>query len=240
MPHFGLYHVGMQVRLTQTLEAPYVVVDTTGTICGFEFAPEDRDRGDLDSPFVVLRHLPQAIFLELHDVEQAYLPASPCSEHISQAVTGCPACTRSKKIFLVRPFTNQRSWSLTVALPNPSGLERRDVQVKVRRTQIPLVTIKASTLHVLQGTTTDPGLIFHWCFPRRLQGDMRWLATYVALSRVRSLARLRSIGLDNKIRDIIESGPPDTLPARFAQLFAEKEAATQTAAAQALRMLGWT
>ena len=58
---------------------------------------------------------------------------------------------------------------------------------------MPLVTVRTSTLHVLQGTTTDPGLIFHWRFPRRLQTDMRWLECYVALSRVRSLDRFSTI-----------------------------------------------
>lgn len=32
MPHYGLYHIGMQVRVTQTLEQPDVPVDATGTI----------------------------------------------------------------------------------------------------------------------------------------------------------------------------------------------------------------
>ena len=35
LPHFGLYHVGMEVRLTQTLAAPHVVVDCIGVIRGF-------------------------------------------------------------------------------------------------------------------------------------------------------------------------------------------------------------
>ena len=38
----GLHHVGMEVRLTQTLAAPHVVVDCIGVIRGFKFAPEDE------------------------------------------------------------------------------------------------------------------------------------------------------------------------------------------------------
>ena len=41
LPRFGLYHVGTEVRLTQTLAAPRVVVE------GFHFSAEDRHRGDL-------------------------------------------------------------------------------------------------------------------------------------------------------------------------------------------------
>ena len=51
MPHFGLYHVGMQVRLTQTLEAPYVVVDTTGTICKLWICTRRSWQGRLGFPF---------------------------------------------------------------------------------------------------------------------------------------------------------------------------------------------
>ena len=58
LPHFGLYHIGLEVRLTQTLAALHVVVDCTVIIRGFHFSAEDRRRGDLHAPFVVLRNLP--------------------------------------------------------------------------------------------------------------------------------------------------------------------------------------
>ena len=176
LPHFGLYHVAVEVRLTQTLAAPHVVVDCIGLFVALNLRPS--------------------------------LYQQPC------LVTESEVCAS-----------------------HGGGLE--ELTAKVRRTQIPLVTVKASTLHVLQGTTTDPGLIFHWRFPRRLQTDMRWLASYVALSRVRSLERLRSVGLDHRVREILEQGPPDTLPLRFRQLFAEKEAMTRDFAEQCLTTLGW-
>ena len=119
--------------------------------------------------------------------------------------------------------------------PGESGAR----QAKVIRTQVPITTVKASTLHVLQGTTTDPGLIFHWVFPRLLRRDLRWLAIYVALSRVRRLKNLRSIGLSRDIRAIMEEGPPDTLPAQFHKLFSEKEAQTALDADAAMIALGW-
>ena len=88
LPHFGLYHVGMEVRLTQTLAAPHVVVDCIGVIRGFKFAPEDEGRGDLNSSFVVLRRLPEAIYVQLQDVEQKFLAArtkwSVCGSSLQQ------------------------------------------------------------------------------------------------------------------------------------------------------------
>ncbi len=68
---------------------------------------------------------------------------------------------------------------------------------------------------------------------------MLWLAVYVVLSRVRSFDKLRSIGLTSTIRNVIEQGPPDTLPAQFERYFAEKEVETLAAAREAMRQLGW-
>ena len=167
------------------------------------------------------------------------IPQEPCVDHTPYVQSDCQACARLRGMFVVRPYTNVRAWSVKVTLPCVHGTGEEEVSVKIRRTQMPLVTLKASTLHVLQGTTTDPGLIFHWRFPRRLQKDMRWLACYVALSRVRALQNLRSIGLDRRVREILEQGPPDTLPARFKQLFAEKEMETKKFAEVCLQKLGW-
>ena len=70
-------------------------------------------------------------------------------------------------------------------------------------------------------------------------GPMRWLAIYVALSRVRRLKNLRSIGLNKDIRRVMEAGPPDSLPAQFDKLFHEEEAQTALDADAALAALGW-
>ena len=43
LPHYGLYHVGMEVRFTQTVAAPHIVVDTVGIIRDFAFAAEDAN-----------------------------------------------------------------------------------------------------------------------------------------------------------------------------------------------------
>ena len=69
--------------------------------------------------------------------------------------------------------------------------------------------------------------------------EMRWLTVYMALSRVRSLAQLRSVGLTKKVRELIDDGPPTGMLTRFALLFDDKAAATDTAAEEAMRELGW-
>ena len=68
---------------------------------------------------------------------------------------------------------------------------------------------------------------------------MRWIATYMALSRVQSLKQLRSIGLTTTIRDVIDNGPPEGFLTRFLNRFGEKIGQTQIAVEQAMAELGW-
>ena len=82
----------------------------------------------------------------------------------------------------------------------------RVLKVRARREQVPLTIVTASTLYTLQGTTAEPGLIYYFRIPRRLDKVMKWIAWYMALSRVRSLSELRSIGLTDSIRELIDLG----------------------------------
>ena len=58
------------------------------------------------------------------------------------------------------------------------------------------------------------------------------------LSRPRSLATLRSVGLTNKVRAIIEQGPPEDLVATFHKLFDDKIKKTKSVAAEAAQRYG--
>jgi hypothetical protein len=74
----------------------------------------------------------------------------------------------------------------------------------------------------LQGTTADPGLLAYWELPQRCSKEVKRLIVYVMLSRPRSLATLRSVGIGEHVRQIIEQGPPEQLVANFDMLFGEK------------------
>ena len=111
--------------------------------------------------------------------------------------------------------------------------------MQVTRTQLPLMPEPACPLYSLQGATCDPGLIAHFIMPKRADDDIKWLIVYVMLSRVRSLSCLRSIGLDAKIRKIIEGGPPSNLAEDFEKLFRKKIKDTSKAAKAARTALGW-
>ena len=237
LPAFSMFHLGMHMRLTQTVEQPNAVVDTDGDVVGIDFDERERKRhtdaaqhtGDA---VVMLEYFP-TVYLKLRDVNTEFLRPSACPVHAEEgAQRACCECNFHPGVLAVAPMTS-RPWNLNVEVAGVS------FQAKIVRTQLPITTMKAATLHGLQGATTDPGLIMHWIFPRRLSTTMRWLATYVALSRVRALSKLRSVGLTKAIRAIIEEGPPETLPRKFQDLFAEREQATAAAAVAAVVKLGW-
>ena len=119
------------------------------------------------------------------------------------------------------------------------GPEVAGEYMKVKRFQLPLAPANALSLYSMQGMTADPGLIAHWVIPQRLTDDIKWLIVYVLLSRVRSLSRLRSVGLSNKVRSIIEGGPPAILAENFEKLFRHKIVATTKAAQASKAALGW-
>ena len=87
--------------------------------------------------------------------------------------------------------------------------------------------------------TCDPGLIAHFAMPRRAYDDIKWLIVYVLLSRVQSLGRLRSIGLTQKIRKILEGGPPVMHADNFEKFFRDKIMQTKQAASAAKTALRW-
>ena len=185
---------------------------------------------------MVLGHQPLCVYLKLDDCETASLPPKPCREHVvCGADRTCAACSLYPGLLAVKPCTNRQLWKKEVTVPN----EVRRREVTIIRRGLPVVCVKASTLHVLQGTTADPGLIFHRKLPRHPTEPMRCLAIHVALSRARRLKNLRSIGLNKDIRRVMEARPPDSLPAQFQKLFHEKEAQTALDADAAMAALGW-
>ena len=245
LPAFAMFHIGMSFRMTLTSEKQVAVTDATGVIKGIEFDDREPRRhteaaSKGDPSMVTLLYMPKAVYAELDAVEGASEPPQwikprACLLHASEGVqASCERCQQVKNCVVVPAMTNPTPWSI--------GIEAKHIgkiNVKVKRTQLPVVCVKASTLHVFQGTTCDPGLIFHWTLPNRLSPDQKWLAVYVALSRVRSLNSLRSIGLSRNIRKIVEQGPPEELMAQFDKYFGDKEEATLKLTQELVAQLGW-
>ena len=68
---------------------------------------------------------------------------------------------------------------------------------------------------------------------------MKWISTYIALSRIQSLNNLRSIGLNTDIKYLINGGPPEGFLTRFLNIFEEKIGATQQAIEEAMAEFKW-
>ena len=241
LPAIAMLHLGMVVRLTTTVEAPEAVTDATGSVVGIDVHPDDAqsaaaEHANPPPPTRTLRKLPLAVIVKLDNVTTEFLPPRPCHDHsVAGPQRDCPHCDFRIGCIAVEPQLSRGAFKVEVPDPGSDHV----YELRVQRRQLPITIKAASTLHTLQGTTADPGLIFHWRFPRFFSEELRWLATYVALSRPPSLKQLISIGIPASLRDIIEDGPPDGILSRFGAMFEDAEKATHLAATELLARLGW-
>ena len=221
LPAVLLVHLKMRVRITVLDErlAAHEPVDTTGLVKNIELHPIDRARW--------LQRTSEAIFV-LH-----HAPTVLVQIDEDDTDTGLGVGTVAVEAVTCQPF------KIAFELEDPRCSRTRELEVRAAREQVPLTVATASTLYTLQGATTTPGMIYHFRTPRRLNSEMKWIATYMALSRVPSLKQLRSIGLTTTIRDIISDGPPEGKLTRFLNIFGEKIKQTEIAVAEAMAELGW-
>ena len=94
----------------------------------------------------------------------------------------------------------------------------------------------------MQCTPGGPGIVAYWCFPDFCSETFEWLIVHVLLSRPRSLATLRSVGLarqESKKKHLIESGAPEHLVQNnFHNIFNEKLVAFRQFAREAVQRFG--
>ena len=221
------------------MEAPEAVTDSTSEVVGIDLDPDEPSAATEHTSAIdgirILRRLP-TVTVKLHNVCTEFLPPVPCTLHATtSACRHCQSCNFRAGCVAVEPQLSRRSFPVEVQDPGSDA----SYTIQVQRRQLPMTIKTASTIHTLQGVTANPGLIFHWKFPRFFSEELRWLATYVALSRPPSLAQLISVGLPDELRNIIEGGPPEGILSRFNDMFKEKEDATHIRAAEVMRELGW-
>jgi len=235
LPGMVLLHIGMRVRITTQVLPPWAVQDATGTIMEIDASAVDKQRVSGSSeahPATEMRlnQLPLGVYVKLDKCDREFLPPLVCRKHQMCGFSrDCAECRAFEGWVLIEPIT--RTWTFTD--PRSGGV------LKVARSQLPLMPAEACPLYSLQGATCDPGLIAHLVMPRRADEDIKWLIVYVMLSRVRSLANLKCVGLSNKIRKIIEGGPPAMLAQNFERTFRAKIKNTQEASAAAKAYLEW-
>ena len=188
-----------------------------GTVTEIDLHDQDRARvielhqrgnaPELDAHAIVLHHLPR-VWLQLDDVIVQFLPAEVCPMHKAAGFDeSCSQCVSFPGVVELSPCT-----SVWYHKDAADGLN-----ITVQRTQLPLLPEPACSLYTLQGATADPGMIAHFAMPIRADSALQWLIVYVLLSRVRGLDSLISIGMPEKIRQIIEAGAPTEVVANFKQ-----------------------
>ena len=220
----ALLHVRMRVRLTITVCPCQAPVDTSGIIKNIELGVIDRMRWQQQ------QQSPDSIFV-LH---QAPTVLVQIDEDTTD--TGLGPGVIAVKAVMSEPF----SVTVNISSNNARYPEARSIGVRAVREQVPVTIATATTLYTLQGATATPGLIYHFRTPQRLSKLLKWISTYMALSRVRSLKEFRSIGISTAIRDLINEGPPLGMLTRFLHLFHEKAEVTEKLMQEALRELNWT
>ena len=137
LPSFCLLHVGMEVRLTTTLDMPCAVQGALGTVLEIVWANNDASASALNRSVetpaeIMLDHMPVAVIVRLHDCKQTFLPCGPCDE----CVEFCEECERCKTkrtelqgVFAVQAL--HRTWQY-------DGPELEGQHVNVSRRQLPL------------------------------------------------------------------------------------------------------
>ena len=167
LPPVVLFHYGMRVRLTTTIQQPFAVQDVEGTVVGFDPGPADfTTKARLRSPSAshsaefACPLMPKAIYVKLDECDIQLLPPAVCPEHPERSST-CTRCTSAAQPGVMairpRPCTFKHFYSPT----------EKAKYVIVSRTQIPLMPAAAVPLYSMQGTTADPGLVAYWFFPQR-------------------------------------------------------------------------
>ena len=209
----------MHARCTITVCRCQAPADTAGVVQHIELNPADRLRWQ--------QHKADSVFV-LH-----HAPTVLVNIDNSDKDTGLGPGVIAVDKHLCQPFATE------IDLPESWCCRARVVKVRARREQVPPSQLAASTLYTLQGTTAEPGLIYYFRTPRRLHTVIKWIACYMALSRVRCLSELRSIGLASSVRELIDLGPPEGFLTRFTIIFKDKIADSHTRVEETLLEFGW-
>ena len=238
--------VQQDVILTKTWLKPFYITGTQGKVVGFQpHADEapifEASSGDCQRTsiwtdgVVILRFQPQAVLVRIKDSTDEFLEPTPCHHHRSRANRACPNCNFHVGIIAVEPVT--ATWQWHDKKHADGWISDRYPWMSVRRTQIPLAPLCATTLHQLQGATMHPGLVAHLNLPPYLSKRAKWMAQYTMFSRPRAFSTLRTHGEPDW--ELIEGGPPEEIITALDGLFKDKIQKTRDTCREARAALNW-
>ncbi len=118
LPSIGLVHLGMIIRLTNTVEAPEAITDSTGEVVGIDLHPDEPGAATEHTSAVegirILHRLP-TVTVKLHSFRTEFLPPVPCTLHaITGACQDCTSCDFRAGCIAVEPQLARRSFPVEV------------------------------------------------------------------------------------------------------------------------------
>ena len=118
LPSIALIHLGMITRLTNTVEAPEAVTDSTGEIVGIDLDPDESSvAAQQTSPnesIRILRKFP-TVTVRLHNVNSEFLPPIPCALHSAQGPRrDCKHCDFRAGCVAVQPQLSRQGFQLDI------------------------------------------------------------------------------------------------------------------------------
>ena len=111
----------MIIRLTNTVEAPEAVTDSTGEIVGIDLDPDEpspatEHTSDIEGVRILQRQ--PTITVKLHGVHTEFLPPMPCTLHATTgACRDCKSCDFRAGCIAVEPQLSRRSFPVEVQDP---------------------------------------------------------------------------------------------------------------------------
>jgi len=229
-------HVGMKMRLLTKLSAADGLVNER--LCTVVKIVPHEDEFDQDRPVpthftrVQLKYMLRGIWASFDDLEDAPL-AKDMLAYVNCADQGDEKATEEAKDFaggLV--YVQLEQAHFTMKEGSYRGLA-------VTRWQFPLTHAMVRTAMSSQGLTFPDGVVADLRRQGGMTDDIWWLNVYVMLSRATSLSNLLLVGLTNKVKELLEAGPPEYVKKKI-QTLQRKAASTQKRAEEKAKELNFT
>ena len=172
---------------------------------------------------VKLKYMLRGIWVRFDDFEDA-----PLAENISNFVK-CPgesdeqAKEEAKDFAGGLVYVQLEQAHFTVPVHCSDGSYRG---IAVTRWQFPLTHAMVRTAMSSQGLTFPHGIVADLRRAGGMTDDIWWLNVYVMLSRATSLNNLLLLGLTDKVKELLEAGPPKYVRKKIQEL-QHKAASTQ-------------
>ena len=208
----GLFHCheGMRVRLLQKLSAADgLVSERQGTIVHIDLHVADQASVVQGYQRVKLKHMPHGIWVRFDN-----FAAGPMRDYLQNVVQDdLDDETEGLPGELVYVQMEKADFKLQVHLPSGEY-----ATINVSRWQFPLTHAMVRTAQSSQGLTFKKGVLVDLRRAGGMPDDIWWLNVYVMLSRATCLKNLIVLGLTDKVRVLLERGPPTYLLDRLNEL----------------------